>query len=140
MKNVTLPVDHGFPARLVVPGNFGYKWAKWIAHVEFVDYDYRGYWESRGWADNARIEPLREWQAHALLHSVAAVLGGFSALSGLRNSQSARIAKRLPGILSKKYHRYVSAGYYLILFATFAFWALQTQDLRGGSSIPFTAG
>jgi DMSO/TMAO reductase YedYZ molybdopterin-dependent catalytic subunit len=29
MNNVTLPIDHGYPIRLVVPNEFGYKWAKW---------------------------------------------------------------------------------------------------------------
>ena len=131
MNNVTLPIDHGFPMRLVVPGNFGYKWAKWITHVEFVDYDYRGYWESRGWADDASIKPLSDWRIHAMLFSVAVVLGGFSVLSGMRNSQSAKLARKIPAIFAKKYHRYVSAIYYLVLFVTFTFWALQTYDLRG---------
>lgn len=131
MNNVTLPIDHGFPLRLVVPESFGYKWAKWITHVEFVDYDFRGYWESRGWADDASIKPLSDWRIHAMLLSVAAVLGGFSALSGMRNSQSANLARKIPAIFAKKYHRYVSAIYYLVLFVTFTYWALQTYDLRG---------
>jgi DMSO/TMAO reductase YedYZ molybdopterin-dependent catalytic subunit len=29
MNNVTSPIDHGYPIRLVVPNEFGYKWAKW---------------------------------------------------------------------------------------------------------------
>jgi DMSO/TMAO reductase YedYZ molybdopterin-dependent catalytic subunit len=49
----TLLPQHGFPVRLVVPGKYGMKWPKWITAVEFVDYDYKGYWERRGWSDYA---------------------------------------------------------------------------------------
>ena len=49
----TLLPQHGFPVRLVIPGKYGMKWAKWIHTIEFVDYDYKGYWERRGWSDYA---------------------------------------------------------------------------------------
>jgi DMSO/TMAO reductase YedYZ molybdopterin-dependent catalytic subunit len=49
----TLLPKHGFPLRLVVPGKYGMKWPKWITAMEFVDYDYKGYWERRGWSDYA---------------------------------------------------------------------------------------
>ena len=29
------------------------KWPKWINRIGFVDYDYKGYWELRGWSDYA---------------------------------------------------------------------------------------
>jgi DMSO/TMAO reductase YedYZ molybdopterin-dependent catalytic subunit len=44
---------HGYPVRLVVPGKYGMKWPKWIHEIELVDYDYKGYWEKRGWSDYA---------------------------------------------------------------------------------------
>lgn len=131
MNNVTLPLEQGFPLKLVVPGDWGYKWAKWIDRIQVVDYDYKGYWESRGWADDARISPISDWKVHATLLSVAAVLGTFSTLSGMRNSQQARIARRLPAIFAKRYHRYVSMLFYLVLLGTFSFWAVTTYDLRG---------
>ena len=49
MNDVALPHIHGFPLRLVVPGEVGYKWVKWIVKIELVDYEYSGYWESRGY-------------------------------------------------------------------------------------------
>jgi DMSO/TMAO reductase YedYZ molybdopterin-dependent catalytic subunit len=49
----TMLAKHGFPLRLVLPEKYGMKWAKWIEEIEFVDYDYRGYWERRGWSDYA---------------------------------------------------------------------------------------
>lgn len=45
--------EHGYPLRAVVPEKYGMKWAKWITEIEFVDYDYRGFWEKRGWSDYA---------------------------------------------------------------------------------------
>ncbi len=53
MNGVELPVEHGYPVRLVAPGKYGYKWAKWIVRIEVVDYDKKGYWESRGYSDEA---------------------------------------------------------------------------------------
>jgi DMSO/TMAO reductase YedYZ molybdopterin-dependent catalytic subunit len=131
MNGVILPADQGYPLRLVVPNNFGYKWAKFITHIQLVNYDFRGYWETAGWADDATITPITDWKVHAALLSVAAGLGTFSALSGMRNSQTATLAKRIPAIFAKRYHRYVSGAFYLLLFGTFLFWALETYDLRG---------
>lgn len=41
--------------RLVVPGKWGYKWISGISHIEFVDFDFKGFWESRGYSDEADI-------------------------------------------------------------------------------------
>ncbi len=52
MNGEPLPVPHGFPARLVVPGLYGYVSAcKWVTELEltrFVDFD--AYWVPRGWS------------------------------------------------------------------------------------------
>ena len=53
MNGQTLTSEHGFPVRMVVPKKYGMKWPKWINKIEFVDYDYKGYWEQRGWSDYA---------------------------------------------------------------------------------------
>jgi len=53
MNGFDLPREHGFPLRLVAPGKYGYKWAKWITRIELVDHDEKGYWESRGYSDEA---------------------------------------------------------------------------------------
>jgi DMSO/TMAO reductase YedYZ molybdopterin-dependent catalytic subunit len=41
--------------RLAVPNMWGYKWIKWLIHIEVVDYDFKGRYESRGFPDNAEI-------------------------------------------------------------------------------------
>ncbi len=51
MNGVVLPKEHGYPLRLVLPGKLGYKWVKWITKIELVDYEYEGFWESRGYSN-----------------------------------------------------------------------------------------
>jgi len=51
---ILLP-SNGYPYRLVVPCKWGYKWVKWIAEIEVVDYDYKGTYESMGFSDEADI-------------------------------------------------------------------------------------
>jgi DMSO/TMAO reductase YedYZ molybdopterin-dependent catalytic subunit len=55
MNGVTLPRNHGYPLRLVVPDKWGYKWVKWVVKIELVDYEYEGYWESRGYSNIADV-------------------------------------------------------------------------------------
>jgi hypothetical protein len=131
MNGVTLPSLQGYPVRLVVPEDWGYKWAKFIVHIEIVDYNYVGYWESRGWAQNATISPGSDWYYHAFAMSIAAVLGTFSVYSGVRMSREGRLGRLPPAILGKNYHRSVSVLFYAILFIAFLLWALETEDLRG---------
>ncbi|MBW3606494.1 MAG: molybdopterin-dependent oxidoreductase [Actinobacteria bacterium] len=57
MNGEPLPVEHGFPARLVVPGLYGYVSAtKWLAEIELVTDAFEGYWVPRGWAKRAPIK------------------------------------------------------------------------------------
>jgi DMSO/TMAO reductase YedYZ molybdopterin-dependent catalytic subunit len=58
MNGEPLPKQHGHPLRLIVPGIYGMKNVKWISKVELVNYNFKGYWEKRGWSDEAVI-PLR---------------------------------------------------------------------------------
>jgi DMSO/TMAO reductase YedYZ molybdopterin-dependent catalytic subunit len=58
MNGEPLPIEHGFPARLVVPGLYGFVSAtKWLTEIElttFADFDH--YWLRRGWAQKAPIK------------------------------------------------------------------------------------
>ena len=56
MNNVTLPPERGYPFQLVAESKWGYKWIKWIVAIELSDNpDYRGYWEMRGYSNNADL-------------------------------------------------------------------------------------
>ena len=48
-----LPHEQGFPIRLVVPDRLGYKWIKWVTAIEVISGEYEGYWESRGYSNEA---------------------------------------------------------------------------------------
>lgn len=58
MNGEPLPIKHGFPVRMVVPGLYGYVSAcKWIVEMEatrFADYD--AYWVPRGWAAQGPVK------------------------------------------------------------------------------------
>lgn len=58
MNGVPLPTDHGFPIRLINPGHYGMKNPKWITGIELVDQDFKGYWERRGWSDEAKVKTM----------------------------------------------------------------------------------
>ena len=58
MNGEPLPMEHGFPARLVVAGLYGYVSAtKWISSIELTGWDdFDAYWIPRGWAKEAPIK------------------------------------------------------------------------------------
>jgi DMSO/TMAO reductase YedYZ molybdopterin-dependent catalytic subunit len=56
MNGVPLPTEHGFPVRAIVPGLYGMMNAKWITDIELVDRVYEGFWQRRGWANNAKYQ------------------------------------------------------------------------------------
>ena len=58
MNGETLPIEHGFPARLLVPNLYGIKNVKWLTEIEPVDHDFQGYWQLRGWTDEAVIQTM----------------------------------------------------------------------------------
>lgn len=58
MNGVPLPLDNGFPARLVVEGLYGYvSSTKWLRSIELTEWDaFNGYWIQQGWAKNGPIK------------------------------------------------------------------------------------
>jgi DMSO/TMAO reductase YedYZ molybdopterin-dependent catalytic subunit len=56
MNGVVLPPERGFPFQLVAESQYGYKWIKWITQIELTgNSDYLGYWERRGYPNNATL-------------------------------------------------------------------------------------
>ena len=53
-----LGLDHGWPLRLIVPSRYGWKSAKWINGIELMAEDSPGFWEQRGYSNNA--DPWKE--------------------------------------------------------------------------------
>jgi DMSO/TMAO reductase YedYZ molybdopterin-dependent catalytic subunit len=56
MNNVTLTPQLGWPFFLVANNQYGYKWVEWITEIRVSsDSNYLGYWESRGYPNNATV-------------------------------------------------------------------------------------
>ena len=57
MNGDELPLDHGYPVRLVVPGLYGYVSAtKWLTEIELTDWGFDAYWIKRGWSKEGPIK------------------------------------------------------------------------------------
>jgi len=58
MNGEPLPIRHGFPARLIVAGIYGYvSAAKWVTEIELTGWDdFDGYWINRGWS---KLGPMK---------------------------------------------------------------------------------
>ena len=58
MNGEALPFEHGFPARLVVAGLYGYVSAtKWLSEIELTRWDsFDAYWVPRGWSKEAPVK------------------------------------------------------------------------------------
>ena len=57
LNGVVLPASDGYPFILVAEDKLGYKWIKWINHIELSsNSDYKGYWESRGYSNEGNVK------------------------------------------------------------------------------------
>ncbi|TFF83739.1 MAG: hypothetical protein EU552_02780 [Promethearchaeota archaeon] len=131
MNGEPLPIEQGYPLRVVAPNHYGYKWVKWVVRLEVVNYDYVGFWESRGWNDSAYTTPLSDWIVHALLLAVSFLFGGLSIMSGLRTSPVTQYFRDLPKFFNTKFHKLISITYFFTSTSTFLYWILFTILNRG---------
>jgi DMSO/TMAO reductase YedYZ molybdopterin-dependent catalytic subunit len=58
MNDQPLPREHGFPARLLVPGRYGMKNPKWLAGIRVMNQDYTGWYDQRGWNKDGIIKTM----------------------------------------------------------------------------------
>jgi DMSO/TMAO reductase YedYZ molybdopterin-dependent catalytic subunit len=58
MNGVSLPAAHGFPARAIVPGHYGMKSVQWLTEIEVVPYDHKGYYQQKGWTEEAIVKTM----------------------------------------------------------------------------------
>jgi DMSO/TMAO reductase YedYZ molybdopterin-dependent catalytic subunit len=54
MNGEALTTKHGYPVRAIIPGLYGMMNPKWITEIELVGEIYEGYWQKKGWANNAQ--------------------------------------------------------------------------------------
>lgn len=131
MNGVPLPREEGFPLRVVAPYHIGYKWVKYLDHVELVDYDYKGYFEVRGYSDDGLLSSSIDWRYHAFLLSISFIIGGLSITSGLRFTPRGKIFRNLPKFISRKFHIFSSLLFVFISVLTFIYWLRQVFIFKG---------
>ena len=58
MNGETLPVEHGFPLRVVVPGWAGDSWIKWVTSITVLNREHDGFWMARAYRHPGRaVQP-----------------------------------------------------------------------------------
>ncbi len=74
MNGEPLPAEHGFPARMVIPGLYGFVSAtKWLTSLEATTYSaQQAYWTQRGWATDAPIRTMTRVEVPKPLSTVKA--------------------------------------------------------------------
>ncbi|HVV08881.1 molybdopterin-dependent oxidoreductase [Amycolatopsis sp.] len=92
MNGEPLPLDHGFPARLVIPGLYGYVSAtKWVTDLEVTTWAARqAYWLKRGWG---RLGPIKTESRIDTPKGFATVAAGTVRAAGIAWAQHTGIAK-----------------------------------------------
>lgn len=82
MNGESLPFEHGFPARLIVPGLYGYVSAtKWLSSIELTTWaDDVGYWVPLGWS---RLAPIKTQSRIDVPRSGERVKAGRHRLAGV---------------------------------------------------------
>lgn len=92
MNGEKLPLKHGFPARMIVPGLYGYVSAtKWLIRIDLTTWDEAvGYWVPRGWARDAPIKTQSRIDVPRRGQSVPA---GRVAIAGIAWAQHRGVSK-----------------------------------------------
>jgi len=92
MNGEALPAEHGFPARLVVPGLYGYVSAtKWVTELKVTTFAQdAGYWTPRGWSARG---PVKTSSRIDVPRSGAKVAAGTVAVAGVAWHQHVGIAQ-----------------------------------------------
>jgi DMSO/TMAO reductase YedYZ molybdopterin-dependent catalytic subunit len=82
MNGVALPQRHGYPLRAVIPGLYGMMSAKWVRQVDLVDSAYLGFWQTRGWSNDATVQTVTFIRVPADGATVSLSQGGGSVVLG----------------------------------------------------------
>jgi DMSO/TMAO reductase YedYZ molybdopterin-dependent catalytic subunit len=92
MNGEPLPVEHGFPVRMLIPGLYGYVSAcKWLTRIEATTYDaFDAYWIKRDWAAEGPIKVASRIDTPAPLRQFPA---GRRAIAGVAWAQTRGIAR-----------------------------------------------
>ncbi|WP_309106697.1 molybdopterin-dependent oxidoreductase [Arthrobacter sp.] len=92
MNGEPLPLEHGYPVRMVVPGLYGFVSAtKWVVDLEVTRFaDSKAYWTQRGWSERGPIKTMARVEVP---RSFAKVAAGRVAIGGTAWAQTRGITK-----------------------------------------------
>jgi DMSO/TMAO reductase YedYZ molybdopterin-dependent catalytic subunit len=92
MNGEPLPLEHGYPVRMVVPGLYGFVSAtKWVVDLEVTRFaDSKAYWTQRGWSERG---PIKTMARVDVPKSFAKVPAGRTAIGGTAWAQTRGITK-----------------------------------------------
>ncbi|NYE96722.1 DMSO/TMAO reductase YedYZ molybdopterin-dependent catalytic subunit [Psychromicrobium silvestre] len=92
MNGEFLPLEHGFPARLIVPGLYGYVSAtKWLTELKVTTFAADvAYWSTRGWSDHG---PIKQSSRIDTPRQGASVSAGKVVFAGMAWAQGKGISK-----------------------------------------------
>jgi DMSO/TMAO reductase YedYZ molybdopterin-dependent catalytic subunit len=95
MNGEPLPLEHGFPARVVVPGLYGMVSAtKWVVDLEVTQLDkVESYWTARGWAEEAPIKTQSRVDTPRGFERLTPAADGTLTMGGVAWAQTTGIAK-----------------------------------------------
>jgi DMSO/TMAO reductase YedYZ molybdopterin-dependent catalytic subunit len=82
MNGAALPQRHGYPLRAVVPGLYGMMSAKWVREVALGDSTYLGFWQTRGWSNDATVQTVTFIRVPSDGETVSLSNGGGSVVLG----------------------------------------------------------
>ncbi|TXR51743.1 molybdopterin-dependent oxidoreductase [Quadrisphaera setariae] len=94
MNGEPLPLEHGFPVRMVVPGLYGFVSAtKWVVDLEVTRFaDATAYWTTRGWSAEGPIKTASRIDVPKGFAKVSPVDGGTVAVGGVAWAQTRGIS------------------------------------------------
>ncbi|MET3932535.1 DMSO/TMAO reductase YedYZ molybdopterin-dependent catalytic subunit [Arthrobacter sp. OAP107] len=92
MNGEPLPLEHGYPVRMVVPGLYGFVSAtKWVVDLEVTRFaDSKAYWTQRGWSERGPIKTMARVEVPK---SFATVPAGKVPIGGTAWAQTRGITK-----------------------------------------------
>jgi DMSO/TMAO reductase YedYZ molybdopterin-dependent catalytic subunit len=107
MNGEELPLDHGFPLRVIAPGWASDSWVKWLTHVEVLDHEFEGFWMKTAYrhpahavtpgtsVDPAEMVPVTDLNVKSVIATPAAgsIKAGKMRISGAAWSNSSPVAR-----------------------------------------------
>jgi DMSO/TMAO reductase YedYZ molybdopterin-dependent catalytic subunit len=99
MNGEPLPLNHGFPVRMLVPGLYGYVSAtKWLVDLELTTFDaFDPYWTRRGWARQAPVKTMSRIDTPRPLRRVAAGTVAVAGVAWAQHRGIERVEARVDG-------------------------------------------